>query len=349
METEKIVSDSNSRSSIAGPVSSQDMIFSCPCSKIMTLRKHHVLLTIFLFWCGFDLFAQPPIGKVVDSSSKGTTTYLLIEATRMLNTYQPVYLYGDIRLVITEVMSIREKEGIYYYRAQTRGKIRVLPGENVFVKLAHEKNKFEQFETEAIFMKKKHGTITLVDGKKIIVNRGSLHNVDKRDVYKVYGPDGQAKGKIELYGVGDFISAGHSYYSFFEGNGQAQLKEGDTVIYIGNRKLAGTGILAVFFQGDSSDSLKAESGKKRYNGGGSFWSANLKTIGSAEFLLGALHKEKYPSGLKRLDSYYTLPVWFRKTFNYPGLFSPSMSLVAVGDIAEFLSYCMILLCLARQD
>ncbi|MBI4667584.1 MAG: hypothetical protein HY747_00085 [Elusimicrobia bacterium] len=145
-----------------------------------------LLPLLLLIGYSSNLEALTPIGKVVDSYSEGTTTYMMIEVKHLLNTGQEVYLHGGIPLSISEIMSIRETEGINYYRAYTPEKVRVLPGENIFLEVTKKEQKLKRFEREAIFMKKKYATVTFVEKEKAMINRGSLHNVDKRDIYRVY-------------------------------------------------------------------------------------------------------------------------------------------------------------------
>lgn len=75
-------------------------------------------------------------------------------------------------------------------------------------------------------MKKKNAVVTVVEGDKILINRGSLHEVDKRDIYKIYDVHGKYKGMLELRGV--FIDIALRNFGFGS--------KGLTKFYFGARK-----------------------------------------------------------------------------------------------------------------
>lgn len=269
------------------------------------------------------VMGQTPIGKIVDSYIEGSTTQMLIEVDRYLNTSQTVFLHGGIPIVVREVVSISERQGVHYYRAYSPEKLRALPGETVFAEPTSQSQKLRIFERKAIFMNKKHGTVTLIEDGKALINRGSLHNVDKRDIYKIYDKHGKSKGIMELYGIGDFLSAAHVYYPIEKGGKKAEIKEGDSVVFVGNRKIVGTGLMLILYQGDSKN-LRAESGAVTYQAGGVLWSLILRKGRMIETWFGGVQKERFPPGIQRLDSNFSFPIWFRKAFYYPGILSPSV-------------------------
>ncbi|MBI4368711.1 MAG: hypothetical protein HY547_00625 [Elusimicrobia bacterium] len=270
------------------------------------------------------LHAEPvPLGKIIDSYIEGTTTQMLVESNRMLDTSQIVYLHGGIALTIREVMSMKETEGVYYYKAYAPEKVRVLPGENIFLEITKKEEKLKRFEKEAIFMKKKYATVTFVEGEKAMINRGSLHNVDKRDVYKVFDSSGKAKGEIELYGVGDFLSAGIINYPIELQSSEIKIQTNDTAIFSGNRKLIGLGTLIVLPVGGGKGS---EQGGVQITGGGNAWSIILKKGKIVEINLANLERIVSPPGIREIKTFYISPIWFRKAFFYPGFISPSVSI-----------------------
>ena len=280
--------------------------------------KIHTLLFLLCF-SSFPLFSQTPspIGKVVDAYLEGTTTYMLIEARRMLNTFQTVYLHGGIPITVKEVMSVRETEGVYYYRGFTPEKVRVLPGENVFFEITKKEAKLKRFERETIFMKKKYATVTFVEGKKAMINRGSLHNVDKRDIYRVYNQNKNPKGEVELYGIGDFLSVGSLRYPIEQGGKQIEAKEGDTAVFAGNRKVVGMAPFLVIPMRENSETHS--------KGGGVLWSFILRRGKIFEFLAGNQQRIILIKN-NEVTSYFDSPIWFRKAFFYPGMISPSLSI-----------------------
>lgn len=278
-----------------------------------------VLITITVWAHQGTMNAQVPIGKVVDSYIQGTTTQMLIEVNRFLNTSQVVYLHGGIPITIREAMSISEKQGINYYRAYSNDKLRVLPGENVFLESLAKSEKLSRFERAAIFMKKRYGTVTLVEGDKALINRGSLHNVDKRDVYQVVDKVGRPKGQVELYGIGDFVSGGRIQHLFEYGGSRTAIAEGDSVEYVGNRKILGFGFMA----GRAFVQSEKPGGRHVYiAGGGLLWSVFFRKGWSAEWLWGTAVKTSYPDHEKQLHASIFSPLWVKKNFYHPKDISP---------------------------
>lgn len=289
------------------------------------LRQAGILSILIFSNNAIVIYAQPPIGKIVDSYLEGTTTQILIEANRLLNTSQTIFLHGGISATIRDLMSMRETEGMYYYNAYIPAKVRVLSGENVFLEVTQKEGKLKKFERDAIFMKKKYATVTFVEDKKALINRGSLHNVDKRDVYKVFDSSGQIRGEIELYGIGDFLSVGELNYPLEQGGKREDAQGGNQAVFVGNRKVVGLGLLSTVYLGNR-DNLSAGSGSTKYFGAGMTWSAIKRRGNIFEFLLGWNTKETYPVGLNSMFSYFITPVWFRKAFFYPGPVSPSLGI-----------------------
>lgn len=284
------------------------------------------ITALYCFALEANLWAQSSIGKIVDSYLQGTTTHMMIESNRMLNTSQPVYLHGGIPIAVREVMSIRETEGVYYYRAYTPEKVRILPGESIFLEPLKKDSRLPEFERKAIFLKKKYATVTLVEEDKVLVNRGSLHNVDKRDVYRVFDQNGKIKGEIELYGIGDFLSAGSYRYPVeFGGKGES-FHEGDSAVFVGNRKVIGlTPFHFVLYQ-QAGKGLRLGADAAIYQGLGiTTWSFILRKGNIFEWMIGAVAAEKTYSNLGTLTSEHRFPFWFRKTFFYPSFISPSLS------------------------
>ncbi|MBI4369191.1 MAG: hypothetical protein HY547_03060 [Elusimicrobia bacterium] len=281
------------------------------------------MVTFLFFFTSFTsnlLLAQTPIGKIVDSHMLDSTTFMLLEVNRYLDTGQSVYLYGGIPVVVREAMSISEKEGINYYRAYTPEKVRALPGESVFLDPVAKKSKLPDFERKALFMKKKYATVTLVEDGKALINRGSLHNVDKRDVYGVIDKNGKRKGKIELYGIGDFISAGQIEHSAEEGWPRERMEVGDSIEYLGNRKILGIGFVSS--RAFSQTSTKPGGGRIYLGGGGLVWSVHFRNGMSAEWLWGQYSKVAYAFPPVGFTSILLYPIGLKKNFYHPSDISP---------------------------
>lgn len=282
------------------------------------------LIAFFLSFITGLSDASESIGKVVDSYSKETTTYMMLETNRLLNTSQTVYLQGGIPIVVREVMSISEKEGINYYRAYSPEKLRVLPGEAVYLDspAPGQKSKLPDFERSAIFMKKKHGNVTLVEGNKIMINRGSLHDVDKRDVYMIYDANGKAKGQVELYGIGDFLSTGKAYKSIEYMGASAPIEPGDKIQFMGNRKILGLGVILSRAAGQS-----VQDGSEDYvKGVGLLSSIYFRNGWSLDWLIGQFSKKLRPTGSHVVYVDLNAPLVLKKSFYYPGTISPFLGL-----------------------
>ncbi|MBI4739640.1 hypothetical protein HY772_08955 [Candidatus Woesearchaeota archaeon] len=270
-------------------------------------------------------YGEFPIGRVIGTRQEAATAYMLLEVHQMLSPSQTVFLQGNIPVVVREMMSIREIEGIYYYRAYSLNNPRVITGESVFSRPISQESRMQEFEEEVLFRKKKQAQIILTKGKKAAINKGSLHDVDKRDIYKVVDSKGQSKGFVELYGVGDFMSIGNIQYPGEYLGQREPVALGDQAKFIGNRKVLGFGLMHML-NVKKAENPRPGSGAEKSLGDNLLWSVILKKGWAVEAGLGASMVKLYPAGVNFVEFNFTYPAWLRKSFFYPGLISPFLVL-----------------------
>lgn len=210
--------------------------------------RHELLfryLVIAMIMSPNVLVAQEIIGKVIDSYTKADTTHCTLEVKKALVPGKNISLSDGNTVIVGEQLG--EKDGIYYYDASAIGKPKIQPGTDVlneevksFIK---GKQMFLKLERKTTFAPKKYGEITAVQKDRALIDRGSLHEVDKRDLYAIYDAQGKYKGMIELRGIGDFQSSGKIYHTLEDINRNVTVEPGDKVKYLGQRKLFGLGLV----------------------------------------------------------------------------------------------------------
>jgi hypothetical protein len=147
---------------------------------------------------------------------------------------------------------------------------------------------------------KKVGKIRRVEGNLVEIDKGSIHQVRERDIYKIYDVTTKKyKGKVEIQAVADAISIGQVYSMKL-----SSINVNDVVKFIGQRKYLEIGVL-YGIEG---------------TGGGIISRINVFKGWGFEYLLGPLFKS-----FGRDYYLYLHPIGIRKYFNYPSLLSPYIS------------------------
>jgi hypothetical protein len=138
---------------------------------------------------------------------------------------------------------------------------------------------------------------------------------------------------VELHGVGDFQSSGILYNRLEDWHRDALKTDvGDKLVYIGQRKLFGLGVIGgTQFKDDTLFHNHVVSG-----GGGLLWSVTSTDGWGLEVLFGAYVRngtdEKFVlSGSTYYDetiqhqAVYMAPIWLKKNFFYPSTVSPFLA------------------------
>lgn len=312
-------------------------------SNFMNLRTLSIFWLIIFLTAGHAYSSEETIGKVIDSYIKGDVTHCTLETNRTLVSGRNISLSNGVTVVVGEKLG--EKDSVYYYEASVMGKPKIPRGTDVFNKeieeFIKEKEVFLKLERKSTFIPKQYGEVTAIQDNRVLIDKGSLHEVRERDLYAVYDSSGRYKGKIEMRGLGDFQSSGKMYHSLGDINRGAPVQPGDKVKYLGQRKL-----FALGFVGNYVKPLRE--GTNAY-GGGLTWNLTFPDGWGAEVLFGGSFEQlksdsksafKYPlgfyapvitndgvfSGTNQTGDAYTLvtiaPIMVKKHFFYPRNISP---------------------------
>lgn len=179
-------------------------------------------------------------------------------------------------------------------------------------------------------LEKREATIFRVKEQYMEVDKGSLNNVEKRDVYEVYDSSGHFKGLTEMEGVGEQRSIGYAYSK----KKNVSMEPGDTVKYRGQRKFLEFGLMF------GSDFKRRQ--VDTFSGGGLLWKWNARGGWGIDFLWASFRKETDKKmgvldaagdSQETLSSKYaiTCPIGVRKYFHYPTVVSPFLG----GGVAWF--------------
>jgi hypothetical protein len=295
------------------------------------------------------------VGKVIISFIRENRTTLVLETQAPLVSGASVYVGNGIRAIVDDKLSFSTKPpafgasvasdekasvalldsstgtAVYYYGATVAGKQEIPKDALVHleppVAASYLQIKLEEHYT---FESKKDGTVTARQGDRVMMNKGSLNEVSDRDIYKIYGSDGRYKGLLELRGIGDFQSSGVLYNRLEDFNHDALKTEvGDKLVFVGQRKLYGLGLIA----GTQLSNSPLLTHREVSGGGGLLWSLTFVDGWGAEVLFGAYvrnGKDQQSSGSYPVyvneevhhSAYFCAPMWVKKNFFYPGIVSP---------------------------
>ncbi|MBI2069558.1 MAG: hypothetical protein HYT79_03070 [Elusimicrobia bacterium] len=220
--------------------------------KHYTFRRLLMAMTLFLPtpFSGFSAPAPVPIGQVLGIEFDGNTTNMVLEVDGKLVLGGTIYLQDGIPIVIGDLLS--QKRNLYYYTASVPKKLKIDVGEKVYAQFTDPGTPGET-QTRPLdiegpkvftwrkslrgkpFVPKRVAEITAIQNKNVLIDRGSIHEVDKRDVYAVYDTSGLYKGKIETRGIGDFQSTARFYHPAEEFRNTFRPAIGDKAVHIGRR------------------------------------------------------------------------------------------------------------------
>jgi hypothetical protein len=296
------------------------------------------------------------IGKVITSFTRNNRTTLVLETRVPLVSGASVYVGDGIRAIVDDKLSYSttpsassapknsdEKSSVslpnpaseatvYYYGATIAG-IQEIPKDALVHTEASTPASYLQIKMEEhyTFESKKDATVTARQGDRVMMNKGSLNEVADRDIYEVYGSSGQYKGLVEMRGVGDFQSSGVLYNRLEDIHREALNTEvGDKLVFAGQRKLFGLGIVA----GAQSHDATLYTKKEVSGGGGLLWSLTFLDGWGAEILFGLYARNgkddqilsnaplNYADEELHHAAYFCAPMWVKKNFLYPGVVSP---------------------------
>lgn len=274
-------------------------------------------------------------GRVIAVYGDRNSTKLVIEAREPLVTGTNVYAGTDeVAATLGDLLS---KSGeLLYYSASVPGKADLEVGDEVVTarRRIAAPNPLRLKITEAYtFEQKRKGEVTAVQDGRAMIDRGTLHEVRERDLYRVYGPDNRYKGLLEVRGIGDLQSSGLLYNALEDTRREAlAARPGDRVVFVGQRKLFGLGLAG----GQAVGRADAFGEYEKTAGGGLVWSIIFRDGWGFEVLFGEysrkLSRERSvriapnsPNGINermQRSARFIAPVWLKKSFFYPRVASP---------------------------
>lgn len=210
-------------------------------------------------------------GRVIAVYGDRNSTKLVIEAREPLVAGTNVYAGTDeVAATLGDLLS---KSGeLLYYGASVPGKADLEVGDEVVTarRRIAAPNPLRLKITEAYtFEQKREGEVTAVQDGRAMIDRGTLHEVRERDLYRVYGPDNRYKGLLEVRGIGDLQSSGLLYNALEDTRREAlAARPGDRVVFVGQRKLFGLGLAG----GQAAGRADAFGEFEKTAGGGLVWS-----------------------------------------------------------------------------
>ncbi|MBI5595959.1 MAG: hypothetical protein HY928_07710 [Elusimicrobia bacterium] len=275
--------------------------------------------------------------KVIAVYHDRNTTKLVIEARQPFVAGIPVFVGPQETEVVLQDLLSRSKN-LYYYAASAPGRVPVDEGDAVFTQ------KTRVLETPSplmlkikevyTFEQKARGEVTAVQDGRAMIDRGTLHEVRERDIYRVLDASGNRKGYLEIRGIGDLQSSGVLYDRMEDRHRRVLTTEpGDRVVFMGQRKLFG-------FGGAVGWSLRGheEYGiREKGTSYGGVWNLMFKNGWGFEVFLGTLQRTLKAGQqisipiLGRTDIFrqsvdfqvdYQAPIALKKNFFFPSVASP---------------------------
>lgn len=274
-------------------------------------------------------------GRVIAVYGDRNSTKLVIETRESLVAGRNVYAGPDeVAATLGDVLS--RSGDLYYYSASVPGKADLKVGDEVVTaqrRIATPNPLRLKLSETYTFDQKRKGEVTAVQDGRAMIDRGTLHEVRERDLYRVYGPDTRYKGLLEIRGIGDLQSSGLLYNALEDTRREAlAVRPGDRVVFVGQRKLFGLGLVG----GQAARRTDAFGAFETTAGGGLIWSIIFRDGWGFEVLFGEysrkLSRERSvrisPNTQNGLDermqrsARFIAPVWLKKSFFYPRVASP---------------------------
>lgn len=283
--------------------------------------------------------------KVIASFNDRQSTKLIIESRQPLVSGRPVYI-GPERITASLGDLLSRSDPVYYYGAVIAGKKDIPSGTGVSLDgptgelpptlLKDPKIQSFKLSERYTFDQKRLGEVTAMQGDRAMIDRGTMHEVQERDLYRVYDSSNHYKGMLEIHGMGDFQSSGRLYNRLEDFNRRAVwTAPGDRVEFVGQRKLFALGVVGAVRNGRQKILNRSEEAF----GAGLLWNVTFQDGWGAEALFGVYSRGgnaemtsgTFPNQVyekNEVDAKFILPIWFKKNFFYPSTVSPFLAVGA---------------------
>lgn len=278
-------------------------------------------------------------GRVIAVYPDRNTTKLVVEAREPLVAASNVFVGPDeVQATLGDVLS--RSGDLYYFSASVPGKADVKIGDEV---LTQRERRLEtpnplrlKISENYTFEQKRKGEVTAVQDGRAMIDRGTLHEVRERDLYRVYGADKRYKGLLEIRGIGDLQSSGELYNALEDRRRDAlKTAPGDRVVFAGQRKLFALGLVG----GVQPSNGRAFGVPENSTGAGLLWGLTFRDGWGVEVLFGYYGRDLKESrvvgstsfGNARIDerlsrsARFLAPIWLKKSFFFPAIVSPYLA------------------------
>lgn len=279
--------------------------------------------------------ADKPAIRLIEAYQDGGSTKFILESRTPLVTGRSVYAgVREEALTIGDQMS--RKEGLYYYAASAPGKLNIRPGDPIRLDRTTTsslpKAVIDSLRPGAGFEQKNVAEVTAVQGDRILIDKGTLHEVHERDLYRILDASGNFKGNVEVRGIGDQQSSAILSNALGARTGAGlSAQPGDYAVFMGQRRMFSFGLL----YGQRLEKSQILFAADKSFGGGVLWNISFYNGWGLETLLGYYTREgedetviDVKNAPERVFVYdkrharYLLPVSLKKNFFRHFLVSP---------------------------
>lgn len=278
--------------------------------------------------------AGQPI-RIIEVYQDGGSTKFVIQSRQPLVTGRPVYL--GLREETATIGPLLSRTGdVHYYSASAPGKLRIQPGDAVRFKKT-EKVALPEAVLRALsashgYEQKSVAEITAVQDDRLMIDKGTLHEIHERDLYRIIDASGTEKGLLEVRGIGDLQSSA-IFYNLEGARAGAGLstRPGDYAVYLGQRRLFGLGLVGGTYFKRAQTLYRFDQG----SGGGLLWSMTAYNGWGLEALFGYYNRTSSDITVTNKgntfeeanvrderSARFIMPIWVKKNFRYPKLISP---------------------------
>ncbi|MBI5202109.1 MAG: hypothetical protein HY925_11025 [Elusimicrobia bacterium] len=265
---------------------------------------------------------------------------MIIQSNKELVPGRNIYV-GVQEIPVTVGALASRSQDLFYYTASVAGRPRLGSGDKVSIspsrRLTIPQSIAAPFRQSYTFAEKFRAEITTVQGDRAMIDKGTLHEVHERDLYRVSDASGTYKGLLEVRGIGDLQSSGRIYNRFEDIHRRvSEIRPGDQVEFIGQRRLLGLGFLA----GSTFSRKQILHSFDKSSAAGLLWNITSSDGWGLEMLFGVFTREGKDStpldptfiggnqrliGIDERAARYVAPIWLKKNLFYPSMISPFLA------------------------
>lgn len=282
-----------------------------------------------------DAMPEDGVGmRILEAYQDGGSTRFIIQSRQPLVTGRSLYLgLKEEAVTIGPIMS--RTGGTYYVAASAPGRLSIKPGDSVRLEKTRPVSLPEAvlraLSASHGYEQKRVAEVLAVQGDRVMIDKGTLHEVHERDLYRIIDASGTLKGSLEVRGIGDFQSSALTNLAGARGGAGLPVQPGDYAVFIGQRRLFGLGLIG----GTRNKRTQTLYAFDSSAGGGLLWSLSAYNGWGIEAVAGAYLRDSQDSTVVNGDNFllkentrdnrsarYLAPVWVKKNFFFRSLVSP---------------------------